>query len=92
MTCSLCRGAGHTKAKCGLAYDHALRRAVRGHLLALDAEMRQPSTEARGKRIAALCNALEMALDQAEHFGVWMPPTGVPPRRRESAPEAKATA
>lgn len=44
--------------------------AVSNHLSALDKEMRQPSDAARGKRIAALSNNLEMANDSARYFGL----------------------
>ena len=44
--------------------------SVRNHLRDLDAEMLNPSTAERGKRIAALSNALEMAVDSFEHFGI----------------------
>lgn len=53
---------------------------VRNHLRDLDAEMLNPSTVDRGKQIAKLCNALEMAVDSFEHFGIktWVPnPRGV---------------
>jgi hypothetical protein len=45
----------------------------------LDAEMRQPSDFNRGRRIAALTNALEMAADAAERFGLGIVRKG--PRR-----------
>lgn len=56
-------------------------RALRRHLrdltavvaqaiAALDTEMKQPSTLERGKRVARVCNALEMANDRARHFGL----------------------
>ena len=54
-----------------------LRRELKGLISAtttalkfLDVEMRQPSTHERGKRIARLCNFLEMAKDSARHFGL----------------------
>jgi hypothetical protein len=67
---------------------------VRDSLGAIDAAMKGPSTEERGKRIAAVMNVLERALDHAEHFGVELPPTGIPPRRRaaeRSSPTVDAT-
>lgn len=36
----------------------------------IDAEMALPSTPERGRRIAALTNELELANDQARHFGL----------------------
>jgi hypothetical protein len=46
---------------------------------ALDAEMKKPSDVNRGKRIAAICNALEFQKDAAKHFGL-----GVPFKKRRS--------
>jgi hypothetical protein len=37
-------------------------------LVAIDAEMALPSTPERGKKIALICNALDMANDQARCF------------------------
>jgi hypothetical protein len=48
----------------------AVTNAVRTFLHALDGEMKLPSTVDRGKRIAALCNQLEMANDNARYFGL----------------------
>lgn len=45
----------------------------------LDAEMKLPSDVNRGRRIAALANALEMSADQAERFGLLIDRKG--PRR-----------
>lgn len=39
---------------------------------ALDAEMRTPSDAKRGQRVAAICNALDLAHDRAAHFGLDM--------------------
>jgi len=36
----------------------------------IDVEMKKPSTEQRGKVIAEICNAIEMANDSAWHFGL----------------------
>lgn len=41
---------------------------VRAFLIELDYEMKKPSTNERGKRIAALSNALEMANDKVRRF------------------------
>ena len=40
---------------------------------AIDTEMQKPAGPDRGKRIAAIMNVLEMAHDQAWHFGLDMP-------------------
>ena len=48
-------------------------------IAALDTEMKKPSDVNRGKRIAALCNALEMQKDVAKHFGL-----GIPFKKRRS--------
>jgi hypothetical protein len=42
-------------------------------LSALDREMKQPSNEQRGKRVAYICNQLELQKDMAKHFGLGMP-------------------
>jgi hypothetical protein len=47
-----------------------LTAGVEGFLARLDVEMQGPSTEERGRRIAALRNQLEMANDQARYFGL----------------------
>lgn len=39
-------------------------------IAALDAEMQQPSTVERGKRIAQICNGLQLANDIAKRFGI----------------------
>lgn len=52
---------------------HELRslvHVVANSVLGLDAEMKKPSDEERGKRIARICNALELAKDSARHFGL----------------------
>ena len=41
--------------------------SVRRHLEALDREMKAPSSNERGRRVAALCNALERAKDQVRY-------------------------
>jgi hypothetical protein len=51
-------------------YLNALTILVRRHLAQLDVLMKQPSTPARGKKIAELSNALEMANDEARYFGL----------------------
>ena len=43
---------------------------VRMCLAAIDKEMEKPSDENRGKRIAKICNTLEMANDEARYFGI----------------------
>jgi hypothetical protein len=48
----------------------AVTSAVRTFLAALDGEMKNPSTVERGKRIAALCNSLEMVNDNARYFAL----------------------
>jgi hypothetical protein len=80
-TCSICGEAGHNKGTCPFTHEWELRKAVRAHLAQLDNEMKSPSTHERGKRIAHLCNALEYALDAAEHFGKRLPPTSKQPFR-----------
>lgn len=39
-------------------------------IFALDAAMKGPSTEQRGKTVAAACNVLEHANDSLMHFGL----------------------
>lgn len=51
-------------------YLRELTAAVERHLSALDSEMSKPSDQERGRRVAALCNALELANDQALRFGL----------------------
>ena len=45
----------------------ALVTSVEGFIAALDAEMKTPSTNERGQRIAALLNTLEIAKDRARY-------------------------
>jgi hypothetical protein len=47
----------------------ALLSAVREYLSQLDAEMKQPSSNERGKRLAGLASFLEMAADRYDLFG-----------------------
>lgn len=47
-----------------------LTAAVKYALSALDNIMKGPSTSDRGKRVAAVCNALEMTNDRARYFGL----------------------
>ena len=54
-------------------YLKELTTVVQMHLRDLDAEMQKPSDNQRGKRIAILCNALEIANDRARHFGLGLP-------------------
>lgn len=51
-------------------YLKSLVAAVSLHLDALDKVMQGPSTPKRGKKVAALCNALEMENDRARYFGL----------------------
>ena len=44
--------------------------AVRDYLESLDETMKLPDSNERGKRIAALANALNMANDRARYFGL----------------------
>lgn len=44
--------------------------SCREFLRLLEDEMKQPSSPNRGRRIAELSNALEMAVDSIEHFGI----------------------
>jgi hypothetical protein len=60
-------------------YLRELTAAVSTHIDALDAEMLRPTANERGKRVAILCNALEMANDQARHFGLGEPLTKAKP-------------
>lgn len=48
----------------------ALTAAVMKTIAAIDAEMKRPSTPDRGKRIAAITNALEIENDKARYFGL----------------------
>lgn len=44
---------------------------VTEHFLAqLDAEMRKPSSEARGRQVAAMSNVLELCKDIAKRYGL----------------------
>lgn len=47
-----------------------LTESVSGFLVRIDAEMKKPSTPERGKVIAGLSNALEIANDSARYFGL----------------------
>ena len=51
-------------------YLTQLTKSVRMCLEAIDIEMKLPSTNERGKRIANICNALEMMNDKARYFGL----------------------
>ena len=51
-------------------YLNSLTDAVMVCLREIDKEMQKPSTVDRGKRIATICNALEMVNDQARYFGL----------------------
>lgn len=51
-------------------YLRELTEAVKACLDALDAEMKQPSTVDRGRRIAQICNKLNIANDIARRFGL----------------------
>lgn len=39
-------------------------------ITALDLEMQKPSDVERGRRVALICNTLELAKDRAKHFGL----------------------
>jgi hypothetical protein len=63
--------------------DRELREHLRGlvsvcesTLRLLDEEMKKPSDAERGKRIAAICNRLELQKDMAKRFGLGV---GLPP-------------
>jgi hypothetical protein len=47
-----------------------LTKSVKICLNAFDEEMKKPSSNERGKRIAQICNALEMENDRARYFGL----------------------
>ena len=51
-------------------YLRELTRAVTQALAALDAEMKKPSTNERGQRIAKISNFLELQNDLAKRFGL----------------------
>jgi len=60
-------------------------------LTAIDAEMKNPSTVERGKRIAKICNQLEMTNDSVMRFGLgygWKKISSLKPgvENRESPP------
>ena len=44
--------------------------SVKQCLDAIDIEMKKPSSNERGKRIAKICNVLEMENDSARYFGL----------------------
>lgn len=48
----------------------------------LDAEMKKPSSVERGQRIAQAAGALELANDQALHFGLDVPLSSLTPGKR----------
>jgi len=60
------------KPDCRNARIHldSLVKSVEDYLDWLDAEMKQPSSSQRGKRIAASSNALEIVKDMAKRFGL----------------------
>ncbi len=61
-----------TQARARLMREHLkeLTEAVRHHVVVLDAEMKQPASLARGKRIGSLVSALELVNDMARRFGL----------------------
>lgn len=61
-----------TNQECRNTRSHlrSLVKAVEAYLRWLDAEMKQPSSPQRGKRIAEASNALEMVKDMAKRFGL----------------------
>lgn len=61
---------------------------VAAFLALVDAEMKKPSTPERGRTIARLCNALDMANDQAMHFGLGMGFTAIRKVKARPAPPA----
>jgi hypothetical protein len=48
----------------------SLAKAVMTYLAHLDVLMKEPSTEERGRKIARLCNALDMENDRARYFSL----------------------
>lgn len=50
-----------------------LAKNIRLCIAALDAEMKKPSDNDRGKRVAQITNALEMELHRFEHFTLKIP-------------------
>jgi len=59
-------------------------------LEALDQEMRNPSDVERGRRIARICNHLEMEKDQAKLFGLKQKLTRTKPCRTPSSPKSES--
>ena len=51
-------------------YLKALTDFVRGYIYQMDELMKQPSTVERGRQVAKLSNALELANDQARYHGL----------------------
>lgn len=58
---------GGTKAHFRRELVHCVKK-IEEFLNALDVIMNSPSTVDRGKKVAALCNQLEMLKDQVKHF------------------------
>ena len=58
------------EARAKKRYLKELSEAVTAFLVALDVEMGKPSSEGRGKRIAALSNGLDMANDEVRYFAL----------------------
>jgi len=54
---------------------------VKDYLVLIDDEMRKPSSESRGKRIAELSNKLQMANDSARRVTLELDWNGKPLRR-----------
>ena len=52
--------------------------SVTGYLRQLDVAMKEPATVDRGRKIAQLSNALDMAKDEAAHFGLGIPLNKLP--------------
>jgi hypothetical protein len=71
--CVHCSCGGGECRRCTSEYRKHLRdltRHVTECLAAIDGEMAKPSSPERGKRIAAICNALNMSNDMAKRFGL----------------------
>jgi hypothetical protein len=68
-----------------------LVKAVTIHLAGLDFEMKGPSTEERGKRIAKLATALEYAKDSARFFVLGIDYRTGKPRKAPAARKAGGT-
>ncbi len=51
----------------------ALIADCRACIAMVDAEMKAPPSSERGKAVAGVLNKLEMAVDQASHFGLLKP-------------------